>query len=114
MPYCPRCKQQLPDDFFQQPVSICLPCYSTSRGNNDLSLEQLRHKAINARIGKYKATEARRASVAKMLLLGNHPALSQNITEDDDIGLCDKCMKPLKISELPNDSTSCPACRERN
>ncbi len=67
MPRCTRCSHSFPDEFFEPPLSLCLPCYAAVPANIGLSEEQLRDKARKSRAARRRGEEpfARRASQIK-------------------------------------------------
>lgn len=59
MQTCYRCNKSLPEKFFEPPVTLCLICYGTSRGNQGLTIAELRDKARKARKGRVLNTPYR-------------------------------------------------------
>jgi hypothetical protein len=103
---CPRCKRSYPSHCFAEPIALCLPCYGTSRGNQDLSIEQLRSKAHKSR--KARGTETsmiRRQSILDQLGIIDVPSLLP----------CDSCNQMREVRDFDAYGDVCKTCGdERN
>ncbi len=51
---CYRCGETLPIFVFQDPVTLCMPCYQRIPGNREMNWEQLREKARKSRWARKK------------------------------------------------------------
>lgn len=60
---CPRCHHQHSEEFFHPPMSLCLLCYSTNRGNENLTLQQLRDKIDNSKLSRHDRLRQRQAHI---------------------------------------------------
>jgi hypothetical protein len=99
---CPRCKEYIPSDLYEEPVSICLVCYARIPSNAGLTLIELREKAHKSFPAmRRKKKEDARELLAKLTnqpytrVSGSFLAIDEELQHAKDAGLesidCDFC-----------------------
>lgn len=108
---CYRCRTQREERYFEFPVELCLLCYSTIRGNEGLSLSQLRAKARRARKGKHQRRVSIVSEIQKQFDSESPLAMLENVR-------CDSCGNQRAIEAFSNEQGElafelCSECRMR-
>lgn len=85
---CPRCRQERELSLYQDPVSMCLLCYSTQAGNQGLAPHELINKAKSARKGKLQRNAQTKAAFLRGFA---KPVLTHEPIVEADI--CDACLE---------------------
>jgi hypothetical protein len=119
MKVCPRCQRELDyTTWFQDPVRICMVCYSGIRGNEQMTMQQLREKASKSRYARgthgHSYVEARyRRLLSDMSpeVQAERAAIASTI-EPDEIA-CEHCNTLCIDYNMAPDRSGqlwCPAC----
>src|SRR5437762_6113882 len=70
MQRCTRCGTNWPDEYFEPPLTLCLPCYAAIQANVGLGEQELREKARKSRAARRRSEEPYYHRAAKIKDLG--------------------------------------------